>query len=190
MKRSKHHYLSGIIIAATVAIATWVLVTTKNNEQQLQSSKQSNQRDAFMKGAKAYRTNADGKVDNKLHASSVTHYPSSQTTDFSSPHYIIYDPPKKPWHITANFGRAYEQQQKIELWGNVKLHQDKGPKNPEITIITEKISYYPKRQYAETDQPIEMTQTGLRVKSVGVRAYLKEGRVELLSKTRGNYEMQ
>ena len=53
---------------------------------------------------------------------------------------------------------------------------------------TSQLYVFPDKQYAETDKPVTIEQPGSVINSVGLRAFMDTGKVELLSQARGTYE--
>ncbi|MGD8812099.1 MAG: LPS export ABC transporter periplasmic protein LptC, partial [Thioalkalispiraceae bacterium] len=75
----------------------------------------------------------------------------------------------------------------IHLEGNVIL-QRPGAENIEaIKLTTPELHIYSKQDYAETEAPVKIDSGNNQITAVGMRLYLKEGRIEFLSTTRGTY---
>lgn len=145
--------------------------------------------DSFMKNVIALRMNMDtGLPQDELLTPSMIHYPQGDTTNLISPHFIIFNVDSQPWHITSNLGQAQNGVAVIQLWDHVKIHQDAGPQNQEIDITTSMLTIYPHEQYAITQEPVMLTQPGSIAHSIGVRADLKSGDIQLFSQARGQYK--
>lgn len=99
----------------------------------------------------------------------------------------IYNDDIAPWHISADLGRATQKGEKIELTGNVHFWQV-DPEQGKTELFTEKMIYFTKRQYAETEQPVKIiTPTGV-VTAVGLSADIKAQQLTLKNRVRGTHE--
>lgn len=128
-----------------------------------------------------------GNVLHKLLATQLTHYPKNEYSDFDMPHFIIYGKDKFPWDITAIHGRLYKKNNQLSLWDLVKLQQQEKNTSASLLITTSKLDYFPEQEFAVTDKPITMSDPTGVIQSIGMRAYLKKHRIDLLAKTEGNY---
>jgi lipopolysaccharide export system protein LptC len=57
----------------------------------------------------------------------------------------------------------------------------------EITLLTRDLTIYPQREYAETGAAVTITSGRNEMQAVGMRLDLSDGRLELLSETKGKY---
>lgn len=178
--------LLGILLLSATSLSLWLIFHT-DIQQKRQNEDISSHPIAFAENVAITRIDKNGKLQSQLYSPKMTQYPDN-TTQFVDPHFIAYGRAEQPWKVTAKHGKAYDGVAKITLWDNVTIQQNAGPSNHPITITTSAITVYPKQQLAETDQPVTFMQPGITIYSVGIRAYLEEGRVELLSKARGQYD--
>lgn len=92
----------------------------------------------------------------------------------------------KPWHLTADQGRATEAGAKVELIGNVRLWQI-DPIRGKTELLTDRMTYFTKRQVADTEQPVKIiTPTGVTT-AVGLTANMKTQKLVLKHKVRGTH---
>jgi lipopolysaccharide export system protein LptC len=160
----------------------------KGLQAPIRNDSAANRADSFMKNVTALRMNIDtGLPQDELLTPSMIHYPKGDTTDLTTPHFIIFNTDSQPWHVTSNLGQAQNGVSVIQLWDHVKIHQDAGPQNQEINITTSMLTIYPHEQYAITQEPVTLTQPGAIAHSIGVRADLKSGDIQLFSQARGQY---
>ncbi len=178
-------------ITLSLLVATAILYITflmqQNKVPSPQQTVQENP-DAFGENVTAIEMDALGKPKNVLITSQLIHYPYQDTTVFTNPHVIIYQEKEQPWHTTALQGKSRQGTEVLTLEGNVKIYQLPGPHNKALTLATESLTIYPSRDYAETSQLVTMSDAKTELKALGMRAYLKEKRVELLSQTRGAHD--
>lgn len=144
--------------------------------------------DAFAENVVVTLMDKKGKPHAELHSPKIVHYSLHDTAVLTEPHFILYSEKENPWHTTSLRGKATHGIEKVELWERVKLHQEPGPKNKDLTITTEYLIVYPHKKFAETPEAITLKEPNTVVNAIGMRAYLDTKRVELLTHTRGIYE--
>lgn len=147
-----------------------------------------NNPDAFMVNAAYVSFDVTGKVHNQITMTKMTHLPANDMSEFTKPKIVIYDKDDQPWNIIADNGESQAGIEEVHLSNNVKVHQDAGKNNREITITTSHLTIFPQERIAITDQPITIIQPGEVINSVGLHADLKKSEVELLSKAHIDYQ--
>ncbi len=104
-----------------------------------------------------------------------------------APKLTLLSPNAPPWRITADEGKAKANGAIIHLWGNVHIWQrDTAGQISELT--TPYLVVEPELQYAETDKPVMIVSAGSKTNAVGMKAFLREDTIKLLSKVRGIHE--
>ena len=135
-----------------------------------------------------------GKLAYTFDAATTQHYqknPKRQTakdyTDFTSPYLVFYNDPAHPWHVQAKEGRARKNGTIIDLKGDVvawKLDAD----GSRSELTTTYLRLKPEQQYAETNKPVMIDSAGSKTRAVGMKAFLQQDKIELLSRVRGIHE--
>lgn len=190
------HWMSARSLATTVVLllafiySGWLikLTSTSNNEAQYSDHIP----DFYLTDVVSAEFDAKGQVLHKLISPKVIHIPFQDTLLLRTPAITIYsedNPPQAPWQINALHGKTINKNQRAWLWGNVVLHQSASDQNKMITILTSRLMVIPSINIAQTHAPVTVIQPGLTVHSVGMRAYLKEKRVDLLSRAQGEYDV-
>lgn len=173
-----------ILLSTLLVIAlVWLLVTT---DFSLFHRAESDHYDIFMTNVHAIKLDKLGKMRDELFSPTMKHYQINDTTLAETPKFIFYGN-GAPWHITGDHGEMLNGNQKIILWDNVVIKQMPGPGSHDATLTTTKVYFYPNSSYAETDQPVILTQPGSVMHGVGMTADLKKGTMKILSKTEGIY---
>lgn len=144
--------------------------------------------DVFMESVSALRLDAQGQIEHEFHAPRLQHYPDDNTTDIDTPEITLYTPNQPTWQIHAAHARAFIKDKRILFWDHVRAEQQASSKKPATTFFTREITLYPKRRYAETSAPIKAVQPGITIKSVGLRADMQKGTLQLLAQVQGLYE--
>ena len=91
-----------------------------------------------------------------------------------------------PWNLTANSGRIPPDGKMVELLGDVVAMTREGEGPPAI-IRTEYLRLEPDNYVAFTDRKVTIDYADSRLFAVGMRAYLKEDRLQLLSNVNGKF---
>ena len=144
--------------------------------------------DAFIDAFDLSGLDARGQLQHRLWAERMQHYPDDNSTVLDAPYLELYRPDEPPWKISADNGHISANGAEVVLQGNVSLLRAAGPGTRAAEIHTGSLHAFPQREYAETDVAITYRSGGLEVNSVGMRAYLAEGRVELVSRVRATHQ--
>lgn len=175
-----------IFLLFGVLYSSWLVIQTQQGKARNTIDLQ--RPDAFIEDVVATDMDKNGKPHSKLIAPRIVHYASHNTSVMTEPHFIFYSENEQPWHTTSEHGKAINGNEQLELWDNVKIHQPAGRANRESTMTTEAIRYYVNQSYAHTEKPVQIHSPGTTVQAVGMKAWFKEKKVLLLSKTRGTHE--
>lgn len=187
MKSRQSSYLLLLVIAIILAI----LLIVTNNKAITKHNQTNKQPDAYADNITVTRYDKFGKLATQLIAPKMTHYVDNNTSVFLKPKLTLYGD-KQPWLITANQAQALNGSNMININGNVVIHENAGPNNPESTFITSTLTVNTQQQTAETNQPVHLTQKNkngstLDITAIGLIANQKTGEVQLLSHVRGYY---
>lgn len=99
----------------------------------------------------------------------------------------IYQEDGAPWYITAQEGRATHKGERIELSGNVHMHQTH-PSKGVTELFTDKLIYFTQRQFAETQAPVKIITPSGVTTAVGLTADIKAELFTLKKNVKGIYE--
>lgn len=143
--------------------------------------------DAFVKELTVVQFDKLGKLTHYLHSKSMTHTPLQDEHLLITPHIIVSEGDNPPWEIHAKEATAINHGQEVTFNNDVIIHQ-KSTQNTEGSILkTNSMTYYPKDKLAISLAQVIFTQAGNEVRSLGMKAFLAENRVQLLSNARGIY---
>lgn len=139
--------------------------------------------------------NAQGKLHYTVEAASTEYFringkqaSNGDYTNLSAPRVRLFQSPNtEPWHITSEHGQITNNGETITLWGNTKVWKtNEDLQRSELT--SERLVVRPEQQFVETDKAVMLMTTGSTTRATGMRAYLKEDKIELLSNVRGTHE--
>lgn len=94
----------------------------------------------------------------------------------------------REWRLRAENGWIAADQQQVRLEGEVVMTRTAESGKSPVTITTRDVLVRPTERYAETAAPALAVTPGGELRAIGVRAYLDQERLELLSQVRGFYE--
>ena len=129
-----------------------------------------------------------GRLVNYLKTPLMRHIPANNTHLLQTPNIVIREPNQPAWSISAQQATALHGGQQITFNKQVNVHQGKDEKVQESTFKTEAMTYYPKDKLATTLLDVTYERSGDIVKATGMKAYLSEKRVQLLSQARGTFD--
>ncbi len=146
--------------------------------------------------ANAYLTSFEenGNLKEEITANRWAYLSEAKISTLSIPHLIIYKPDGTIWFIDAKKGTLKQPSlgtiEQIELQENVVIERPGTTTIVPLKLKTEKMSYQPKKQYAESAEPVVMTKPGLKITGTGLRAFLERDKVELLHNVKTFYLVQ
>ena len=128
-----------------------------------------------------------GRPKHRLQAAFLAHYPDNNSSEFTSPHITIFSVGKAPWDIYGKRGWMSGSRELILLKGDVVIENAQAPPRDRLRLVTKNLRVLTNEHYAETAQPVTITGQTVVTHATGMRVYLKDGRLQLLSKVRGIY---
>lgn len=144
--------------------------------------------DGYMINAHYTQYDNQGQVHILMHTPKMTHYAQDSTSYFENPEVLAYSKSRAPWTINAQKGTAIHNSERVDLSGDVIIHQAPQPSSPETTIRTTEMTIFPHRSFAETNQPVIIIRPDARIEAVGMQADFKTGIFTLLTSVKGSYE--
>ncbi len=123
----------------------------------------------------------DGNPLRRLSAAYMAHYIDTQTKELTHPHLVIYQDDAEPWHVASQRGWVSANDDVLMLLGEVDIWRNNANGKREIHIETEDLRVVPDKEYADTELPATISTPESLTRGTGMRAYLGERRVQLLS---------
>jgi lipopolysaccharide export system protein LptC len=141
-----------------------------------------------------YATNAhsvqylpDGRLQYEMTSDKVEHLKATEVTLLTNPDLNMFRGTEFPWHVQSEHGEVNPDGTQVELIDSVRITRF-DEKNRKTLITTTRMTVFPQQQYAQTEQPVRIDGAGGVSTGKGMKAYLKESRIHLLSNVRGQYE--
>jgi lipopolysaccharide export system protein LptC len=184
---NKLQIVSVILLVILIgAFSNWML-TSMDTSPRIIPRESRHEPDYFLKNFTATSMNREGAAQHRLQAEYLEHYPDDDSVELTRLTLDLYRRDLPPWTARAEQGVVYERGERIELSGNVRLHRPATAEGEALTLLTEALTVYPQREYAETDAAVTITGERSDTRAVGMRLDVGQGLLELLSKTRGTY---
>lgn len=130
--------------------------------------------------------NQQGQLKCIIRSPKLIHYSKPDIAYLDHPNVIFQDQPA-PWHITADHGISENNHQKITLLGHVVIRQFAGKQNVLTQLKTTKITIYPQRSLAVSQQPVFIIKGNTQIAGKGFTANFKHGTLTILHHANGVY---
>lgn len=129
----------------------------------------------------------DGKMQYEMTADKVEHLKASEVSLLTKPDLHLYRGTQYPWHVQSERAEVNPDGTEVELIEKVRVART-DEKQREMIVTTSRMTVFPQKQYAQTEQAVRIDGAGGTTTGKGMKAYLKDGRMDLLSNVRGQYE--
>ena len=182
-------WITPSVVAIVAGISVWLLSEQAPEKPQPTASNNTIP-DSYMENFTTYVMDKDGNLRHEMRASYMEHFSSSDHSNFVAPEFIFHRSDNSKWTMSADKGTAKNGTEEITFLGKVIITREQLDKDDTtLTIHTDELLVRPDDSYVETDKLITITSGKHSIKSTGIRAYIKKGRLELLSRVRGVYAL-
>lgn len=143
--------------------------------------------DYYAINARSVQYLPDGKVQYEMTADKVEHVKATDVSLLTRPDLQMYRGTAFPWHVQSARGEVSPGGEQVELIDDVRVART-DEKNRSTIITSSRMTVFPQKQYAQTEQAVRIDAGGGVTTAKGMKAYLNDGRMDLLSNVRGQYE--
>jgi lipopolysaccharide export system protein LptC len=178
-----------VSLGATVLLSGWLLRHVRTDTESV-AGPATHHPDLFVKNFTITQMDSAGLPRQRLHSPRMDHFPDDDSMELETPYLQIYRPGQPDWRIRSERGWISPGGTVIKLLGTATISRDAAPGYRSVDVMTRDIVVQSEQEIAETAQPATYISAGQRVDAVGVRAFLKEDRVVLLSDVRGRFESE
>jgi len=187
---SKPAFFSSFILAAFVSVSGWFVI--KSLEQQIGKGKLPQH--FIINTAKDLHYNSindQGELSYSAFAKDATRYMNEDAL-LNTVNFVFYNKgqTEAPWHITSNYAKTTEKNNKIRLYGKVIMQKySQNNSVPQVKITTEQALYDTPSDTLNTDDLVTITEPGTDniTTGIGLLGYPKQGNFSLLSNVRSYY---
>ncbi|KGK43100.1 hypothetical protein LH51_02005 [Nitrincola sp. A-D6] len=142
--------------------------------------------DFFIRDAYITRFDENGQLSRIIESPHLQHFPVPELITLTSPLITLPRDNGGDTQISSDLGSMPDDESKIELAGNVRVIDNSAAETPWV-LTTSVMTLLPPDDYAETDAPVQLIQGTNRTDAIGMQAWLREHRIDLLSDVRGYY---
>ena len=174
-----------LLLISLALVTTWLV---RNLEKDLSSSPQISDHipDYVLYDFQSIQLNEQGYLKSRLIAEKMVHYLQAKT-ELTTPTMVFYQRQQPVWKIQAERGEISNDDNEIWLLGQTHWQRYTSNKTKELEIITRDVRLQRDTQYAETALATQIISAYGDTYSVGMRVFLPQEKIELLSQVRGNY---
>lgn len=139
--------------------------------------------DAWMENFVTVEMDDAGRPKRRIEARYMA-YNADATVHLTYPHYVLHRAGDEPWNVRSKRGQVSADGTVVQLLGQVDIWRDGGSGVRDLDVRTERLTVLPDSGYGETAQPVTIRMPASTTTGTGMRAYLDESRIELLSQVR------
>ena len=182
-KVSANIFSAALALTATVAFFLWVFSDDDASGVLLDDSGAPSP-EWYWQNASFWNFDLEGRLQQEATASDASYFSEEDIIYLTDPRVTTHSGSESPWYTRSERGQVREENDIIELTQDVQIRKGDG----EITISTERLVLTRSKDMAETDAPISIIGDTGRTDAVGMRAWLKLEKIELLSKVKTIHE--
>jgi len=188
-------------ILVLVAVLSWWHIRTLDKALSQPPAAATKGPDYFMFDTISTVMDETGQPKHRLQTAYLAHFAAQNRTELTNPHLTLHQQDNSLWSIKANSGTVYQETEQIYLAGDVVIERptaqddlnNQRAQNPAlagIKIQTDKLHIDSQMQFAQTEDPVVISNQDAQVNAVGMKANLQTKTVELLANVRGIYVPQ
>jgi lipopolysaccharide export system protein LptC len=180
--------LFAIAAALLAAIGYWNINPDSFSERPSKPGSE-NAIDFYVINAKTVQYQVDGKLHYEMTTDRLKHVKATDITLLTTPNLDLYRGSDLPWHVRSERGEVAPQGQEVELIDKVRVERTDAKGRPTI-LTTSRLTVFPEKEYAQTQQAVRIDAANGVTTAQGMKAYLNDGRMLLLSNVRGQHEVR
>jgi len=138
-------------------------------------------------GATLIETGPDGHALYTLRAAEIRQDPVASTVHLDDVAMDYRDSRGDRWLLRSKRGLLLEQQDRVELEGTVRVTGTLDDVAGAARISTERLAFDTRTEIVSTQVPVTLTWSGHRLQARGMRANLKDQRLQLESAVHGHF---
>ena len=130
----------------------------------------------------------DGKRQHELFAEKSEHLQSRDISLVTHPDMHLYRGTPLPWRIRSDLAEVAPHGTEVELIDHVRVERTDTKGRP-VIITSTRMTVFPDKSYVQTQQPVRIEMSGVTT-AVGMKAYLDQSKMYLLSNVRGEHVLR
>ncbi|WP_296945351.1 LPS export ABC transporter periplasmic protein LptC [uncultured Massilia sp.] len=168
-KRTAHRWrlLGLMLLAVFCAFGSFWLVQVMEGQADDARVNLNNDPDYIVDNFSFVRMSVDGKPRYVISGERLTHRPADNSSEIEKPVVQSLAVDKPPMTTTANHALVDQNQNRIELTGNVDIRRPASGTSQALHIRTEAMTILTDDEIARTDKPVQMTLGSATIDAVG-----------------------
>jgi len=181
--------IAPLAIITLLALLSWWLKETTAPTQQNTDSSVRHDPDYYSDNMDMYLMDKTGQLHHQIKVKHLKHYPDDDSTQLTEPQIALYQSQsqnqsqKINWTISSEQGEIINDGKEIMLTGNVIVTQT----STKTKMTTDSLLVHPDQQYAQTNSRVTLEDSNGITHAIGMKAYIGENNIQLLSRVRGRY---
>jgi lipopolysaccharide export system protein LptC len=173
-----------LVIAIVVLFAVYWEEQRPNIKQAGANLSPSQNPDLVLHNTMSSRFGEDGQLKYEVRSIQAQRLPALDIIRLKKPRMTSYDDAKGHWYLSAEWGESRPKGEVLRLIEDVTITNPK----TQLAIRTSELTITPDKKYAQTSKPVTIKDPGSTTTTVGLKAFLAEERIELLSNVKTHYE--
>ncbi|WP_447589422.1 LPS export ABC transporter periplasmic protein LptC [Aquipseudomonas campi] len=145
--------------------------------------------DFYVINASTRQFQEDGRIHYDMTADKLDHMKATDTTLVSKPDMQLYRGTEYPWHIRSDRAEVAPEGKEVELIDAVRIARTDAKGRPTV-ITSSRMTLFPNEEYAQTRQAVRIEAANGVTTAQGMKAYMNDSRILLLSNVRGQHEVR
>lgn len=185
---SKSAVTLGLGLSLLVALTSWLAIRTNqepNNSKAISALPVGIATHLLVK-----QMNSNGQLYYQLYADKASQYRNNWYNLLHPAGALLQQQNSPPWRFSAEYGKVYQDSNKIDLWNNVLITRASSAKTPPLELSTSAMRIDTLHKTAYTPYAVKFTEPGSGnvVTGVGMLAWLDSQTMKLFSKVDSYYE--
>ncbi|MFV5213203.1 LPS export ABC transporter periplasmic protein LptC [Azonexus caeni] len=175
------------LLALLAGLSFWLQAILTTDEVRPGKRLATHEADAIVENFEVRRLDEQGKLQYRLSAPQLRHFPEDDSSLITSPRLLAYRDDAPPLILTAGQAKVTARGETITLDDSVEITRAATEKRPELNARTSTLTVEPETGKAHTDQAMTITLGASEISGVGARIDNKASTFELRSQVRGRY---
>ncbi len=175
------------LLALLAGLSFWLQAILTADEARPGKRATAHETDAIVENFEIRRLDEQGKLQYRLSAPQLRHFPDDDSSLITSPRLLAYRDGTPPLILTAGQATVTARGETILLADTVEITRAATDKRPELNARTSTLTVEPETGKAQTDQAMTITLGASQLTGVGARIDNKASTFELRSQVRGRY---
>jgi lipopolysaccharide export system protein LptC len=189
MNGKLRNYVIGLLAVALVGALGYWNIRPESFMERRAAAESDTAIDFYVIGASTQQFQEDGKLHYELTADRLEHIKASDITLLDKPDLQLYRGTQYPWHVRSDKGEVAPEGKEVELIDNVRIARTDAKNRPTV-ITSSRVTVFPDEEYAQTRQAVRIEAANGVTTAQGMKAYMNDGKIDLLSNVRGQHEVR